>query len=123
VWLAPLSVATNTRAALAISAMMIIAWMTEVMEYASAGLVGLLPVLDFRHRQAGVIFSGFVNDASWFYIGAVFLGTMATKTACRPHRGLCRQPRRPDLFAPAPRPDHHRLPADLHRALRASRAS
>ncbi len=80
VWLAPLNVSLNTRAALAISAMMIIAWMTEVMEYASAGLVGLFLFWILGISKPEVIFSGFVNDASWFYIGAVFLGTMATKT-------------------------------------------
>ncbi len=68
------------KAAFAISAMMIIAWMTEVMEYASAGLVGLFLFWIFGIAKPDVIFSGFVNDASWFYIGAVFLGTMATKT-------------------------------------------
>ena len=40
IWFSPLALPLNTKAALAISAMMIIAWMTEVMEYASAGLVG-----------------------------------------------------------------------------------
>lgn len=80
VWLAPLQVGTNTRAALVISAMMIIAWMTEVMEYASAGLVGLFLFWIFGIAKPEIIFAGFVNDASWFYIGAVFLGAMATKT-------------------------------------------
>jgi anion transporter len=80
IWFSPLALASNTKAALAISAMMIIAWMTEVMEYASAGLVGLFLFWVFGIAKPEVIFSGFVNDASWFYIGAVFLGTMATKT-------------------------------------------
>ena len=80
IWLAPLPVTMHMKAALAISAMMIIAWMTEVMEYASAGLVGLFLFWIFGIAKPEVIFSGFVNDASWFYIGAVFLGTMATKT-------------------------------------------
>src|SRR5579864_5551568 len=80
IWLAPLPVGVSTKAAFAISAMMIIAWMTEVMEYASAGLVGLFLFWLFGISKPEVIFSGFVNDASWFYIGAVFLGTMATKT-------------------------------------------
>src|SRR6185436_18840725 len=80
VWLAPLGVPNNTRAALAISAMLIIAWMTEVMEYASAGLVALFLFWFFGIAKPEVVFTGFVNDASWFYIGAVFLGTMATKT-------------------------------------------
>jgi len=80
IWFSPLAVAANTKAALAISAMLILAWMTEVMEYASAGLVGLFLFWIFGIAKPETIFSGFVNDASWFYIGAVFLGTMATKT-------------------------------------------
>jgi solute carrier family 13 (sodium-dependent dicarboxylate transporter), member 2/3/5 len=80
VWFLPLAVASNTRAALTISAMLIVAWMTEVMEYASAGLVGLFLFWVFRIAPPSVVFSGFVNDASWFYIGAAFLGAMATKT-------------------------------------------
>ena len=80
IWFSPLALPLNTKAALAISAMMIIAWMTEVMEYASAGLVGLFLFWVFGIAKPEVVFSGFVNDASWFYIGAVFLGTMATKT-------------------------------------------
>jgi solute carrier family 13 (sodium-dependent dicarboxylate transporter), member 2/3/5 len=80
IWLAPLPVTMHMKAAFAISAMMILAWMTEVMEYASAGLAGLFLFWIFGIAKPEVIFSGFVNDASWFYIGAVFLGTMATKT-------------------------------------------
>ena len=80
IWFSPLAVAWNTKAALAISAMLILAWMTEVMEYASAGLVGLFLFWIFGIAKPETVFSGFVNDASWFYIGAVFLGTMATKT-------------------------------------------
>ncbi len=85
IYLSPLGIAGNMKAALAISAMMIIAWMTEVMEYASAGLVGLFLFWVLGIAKPDVIFSGFVNDASWFYIGAVFLGAMATNTGL-PHR-------------------------------------
>ncbi len=80
VWLSPLPVADNTKAALAISLFMIVAWMTEVMEYASAGLVGLFLFWFFEIAKPETIFSGFVNDASWFYIGAVLIAAMATKT-------------------------------------------
>jgi len=80
IWFSPWAIANNTKAALAISAMMIIAWMTEVMEYASAGLVGLFLFWIFGIAKPDVIFSGFVNDASWFYLGAVFIAAMATKT-------------------------------------------
>ena len=37
---APWDIPANTKAGLAISAFMIMAWMTEVMEYGAAGLVG-----------------------------------------------------------------------------------
>jgi anion transporter len=80
IWLSPLSVADNTKAALAISTFMILAWMTEVMEYASAGLVGLFLFWFFQIAKPETVFSGFVNDASWFYIGAVLIAAMATKT-------------------------------------------
>lgn len=80
IWLSPLAIPANTKAALAISAFMILAWMTEVMEYASAGLVGLLLFWFFKIAKPDVIFEGFVDAASWYYIGAVLIGTMATKT-------------------------------------------
>jgi len=80
IWLAPLGIPTDTKAALAITAFMIIAWMTEVMEYASAGLIGLLLFWFFRIAKPEVVFHGFVDAASWYYVGAVLIGTMATKT-------------------------------------------
>jgi anion transporter len=79
-WLAPVPIATNTHGALAISAFMILAWMTETMEYASAGLVGLMLFWLFRLATPTVVFSGFVNDTAWFYFGAMLLGAMATKS-------------------------------------------
>jgi anion transporter len=81
IWFAPLAVGANTKAALAISAFMIIAWMTEVMEYAAAGLIGLLLFWFFGVAKPDIIFSGFVNDASWFYLGAMLIGAMATKSS------------------------------------------
>jgi len=80
IWLAPLSAAPNAKAALAISAFMIVAWMTEAMEYAAAGLLGLLLFWFFAVGEPEAIFSGFVSDASWFYLGAMLIGAMATKS-------------------------------------------
>ena len=77
---APWDIPANTKAALAISAFMIMAWMTEVMEYASAGLVGLLLFWYFDVAKPETVFHGFVDAASWYYVGAVLLGTMATKS-------------------------------------------
>jgi anion transporter len=58
---------------------MILAWMTEVMEYSVTGLVGLFLFWIARVAEPEVVFSGFVNDASWFYIGAMLIGAMAMK--------------------------------------------
>lgn len=80
VMLAPWNIPGDTRAALAITAFMIMAWMTEVMEYASAGLVGLLLFWFFNVARPETVFHGFVDAASWYYVGAVLLGTMATKS-------------------------------------------
>jgi len=85
VWFSPLPMAVDAKAALAISAFIILAWITELMEYATAGLIGLFLFWFFQTAKPAVIFSGFVSDASWFYIGAVLLGTMATKSGL-PHR-------------------------------------
>src|SRR5882672_11929479 len=80
IWLAPLALDRKMQAAFAIAAFMILAWMTELMEYASAGLLGLLLFWFFDVAQPEVIFSGFVNDAAWFYLGAVLIGAMAAKS-------------------------------------------
>ncbi len=80
IWFMPLGLTAPIRAAFAISAFMIIAWMTEAMEYAAAGLVGLLLFWFFGIAEPAVIFSGFVNDTAWFYLGAMLIGAMATKS-------------------------------------------
>jgi len=80
IWLAPLAVAPEIKAAFAISAFMIIAWMTEAMEYAAAGLFGLLLFWFFGIAEPSAIFSGFVNDTAWFYLGAMLIGAMAVKS-------------------------------------------
>jgi anion transporter len=59
---------------------MILAWMTELMEYASAGLFGLLLFWFFGIAKPEVIFSGFINDSAWFYLGAMLIGAMAMKS-------------------------------------------
>lgn len=80
IWFAPLAVSNPIKAAFAISAFMIVAWMTEAMEYAAAGLIGLLLFWFFEIAEPATIFSGFVNDTAWFYLGAMLIGAMATKS-------------------------------------------
>jgi anion transporter len=80
VFLIPIPAAPDARAALAVSAFMIAAWMTEIIDYASAGLLGLVLFWLFGIAKPAAIFSGFVTDAVWFYFGAMLIGTMATKS-------------------------------------------
>ena len=80
IWLAPFAIDDGMRAAIAISAFLIIAWMTELMEYAATGLIGLMLFWVFEVAEPEVIFSGFVSDTSWFLVGALLIGAMATKS-------------------------------------------
>ena len=80
IWLAPFPIDRAMHAAIAISAFLIIAWMTELMEYAATGLLGLMLFWVFEVADTEVIFSGFVNDTSWFLIGAMLIGAMAVKS-------------------------------------------
>jgi solute carrier family 13 (sodium-dependent dicarboxylate transporter), member 2/3/5 len=78
--IAPIPVEWNTKLGLAIAGFMIVCWMTEWMEYGAAGLVGLFMFWFLGVAAPEVIFHGFVDAAVWYYIGAVLLAAMATKT-------------------------------------------
>lgn len=80
IWFAPLPLPADAKATFAIAAFMILSWMTEVMEYSAAGLLGLLLFWVFAVAEPEIVFSGFVSEASWFYLGAVLIGAMATKS-------------------------------------------
>ena len=80
VWLYPFAVPANTKLALAIAAFMIMAWMTEIMDYSASGLIGLLLFWGLKVAKPDVVFEGFVDPASWYYFGAVLIGAMATKS-------------------------------------------
>src|SRR5262245_2900378 len=80
IWLAPLPIDRAMHTTITISAFLIIAWMTELMEYAATGLLGLLLFWFFDVADESVIFSGFVSETSWFYVGAMLIGAMAGKS-------------------------------------------
>jgi solute carrier family 13 (sodium-dependent dicarboxylate transporter), member 2/3/5 len=80
IWFAPLPIDGAMHTAIAISAFLIIAWMTELMEYAATGLLGLMLFWVSGVAETDVIFSGFVNDTAWFLLGAMLIGTMASKS-------------------------------------------
>ena len=59
---------------------MIIAWITEAMEYALTGLIGCYLYWALKVVSFDVAFSGFANDTPWFLFGAALFGAMATKS-------------------------------------------
>ena len=80
IWLAPFPVAPAAKGAMAISSFMILAWMTNVMEYGAAGLIGCLLFWATGVTKVETAFSGFANDTPWFLFGATLLGLAANKT-------------------------------------------
>jgi anion transporter len=79
-WFAPLAIDARIKHTLAISAFMIIAWITEAIEYALAGFIGCYLYWALGVVPFAVAFSGFATDTPWFLFGAALFGAMATKT-------------------------------------------
>jgi anion transporter len=79
-WFAPLPIDPVAKHCLAITSFMLLAWITEAMDHAVAGLIGcfLFWVLDVV--RFNVAFSGFANDTPWFLFGAMLMGIVASKS-------------------------------------------
>jgi anion transporter len=80
VWFAPLAIDAQTKHALAIGSFMILAWITEALEYALAGFIGCYLFWALGVVPFATAFSGFATDTPWFLFGAGLFGAMATKT-------------------------------------------
>jgi anion transporter len=79
-WFLPLPVPPAAQRAFAVSAFIILAWMTHALDPAIAGLIGCflywsLRIVSFEHA-----FAGFATTTPWFLVAAILLGTVATKT-------------------------------------------
>ena len=79
VWFAPL-LEPVTKHGFAIVGFMIIAWITQAMDYALAGFVGCFLFWALGIVRFPVAFSGFANDTAWFLFGALLLGVIATRS-------------------------------------------
>jgi solute carrier family 13 (sodium-dependent dicarboxylate transporter), member 2/3/5 len=79
-WFAPLEIDPRTRHTLAIASFMILAWITEAIDYALAGFIGCYLFWALGVVPFAVAFSGFATDTPWFLFGAALFGAMATKT-------------------------------------------
>ena len=80
VWFAPLGLAPQTQHGLAIICFMVLAWMTQAMEFAIAGFVGCFLFWALGVVKFPVAFSGFANDTPWFLFAALLIGRVAGKS-------------------------------------------
>jgi len=80
IWFAPFSIEAATKHGLAITSFMIIAWITEAIDYALAGLIGCYLFWALKVVAFNVAFGGFATDTPWFLFGATLFGVMATKS-------------------------------------------
>jgi anion transporter len=80
IWFAPLDLEPQTKHAFAIVAFMVVAWITQAIDYALAGLVGCFLFWALGVVKFPVAFSGFANDTAWFLFGALLIGAVATRS-------------------------------------------
>jgi len=79
-WFMPADIDPITKHGLAISMFMVVAWITQAMDYTVAGFIGC-----FLYWALGIVrfpraFSGFANDTAWFLFSALLLGVIATQS-------------------------------------------
>ena len=80
IWFAPLDLEPQTKHAFAIVGFMVIAWITQAMDYALAGFIGCFLFWALGIVRFPVAFSGFANDTAWFLFGALLIGAIATRS-------------------------------------------
>jgi sodium-dependent dicarboxylate transporter 2/3/5 len=80
IWFAPLNLEPQTKHCFAIVAFMVIAWITQALDYALAGFVGCFLFWALGIVKFPVAFSGFANDTAWFLFGALLIGAIARQS-------------------------------------------
>jgi anion transporter len=79
-WYAPLGLAPQTQHGLAVILFMVLAWMTQAMEFAIAGFVGCFLFWALKIVPFNQAFSGFADSTAWFLFAALLLGRIAGKS-------------------------------------------
>jgi len=79
-WFAPLGLAPQTQHGLAIVCFMVLAWITQVVEFAITGLFGCFLFWALGVVRFNVAFSGFASETPWFLFAALLLGRIAGKS-------------------------------------------
>jgi anion transporter len=79
-WFAPLPLPRTAHQTIAVSSALIIGWITAALDPALIGLIGCFLYWALNIVPPQTAFSGFVDTTTWFMLGAILLGTMATKS-------------------------------------------
>jgi anion transporter len=79
-WFAPLPIEPLTKHGLAIALFMVLAWVTEALDHAVAGLIGCFLFWALGVVRFEVAFSGFATDTPWFLFGATLMGLAAAQS-------------------------------------------
>jgi solute carrier family 13 (sodium-dependent dicarboxylate transporter), member 2/3/5 len=79
-WFAPTHESAAAQHAIAIAAFMIVLWITEALDYAFAGLIGLFLFWALGVAEFDRAFSGFSNETTWFLLGAILIGAMVNRS-------------------------------------------
>jgi sodium-dependent dicarboxylate transporter 2/3/5 len=79
-WFLPTHDSPVAQHALALSAFTIVLWITEAVDHATAGFIGLTLFWATGTGRLNQIFSGFAGETPWFLLGALLIGTMAANS-------------------------------------------
>jgi sodium-dependent dicarboxylate transporter 2/3/5 len=80
IWFMPGDLEPATKHGLAIAMFMVVAWMTQAMDYTLAGFVGCFLFAALNVVRFPVAFSGFADNTAWFLFSAMLLGLIATQS-------------------------------------------
>jgi solute carrier family 13 (sodium-dependent dicarboxylate transporter), member 2/3/5 len=79
-WFMPGDLDPTTKHALAIALFMVVAWMTQAMDYTVTGFIGCFLFWALGVARFPLAFSGFANETAWFLFSALLLGVIATQS-------------------------------------------
>lgn len=79
-WFLPTHDSPAAQHALALAAFTIVLWITEAVDHATAGLLGLSLFWVTGTGKLETAFSGFAGETPWFLLGAMLIGSMAAKS-------------------------------------------
>jgi anion transporter len=80
IWFLPLGLEPRAQHAFAVMSFVLLGWMTQVLESAIIGLVGIYLAWALGVVPFNVAFAGFANNTPWFLYGALLFGGMAAKS-------------------------------------------